>query len=192
MLPEPQGPLAIDAKFPLEPYEAMVSLGRAPGKSKERADAERKFRAAIKTHIKAISEKYILPGETAPGALMFLPAEAIYAELHARFPDLVREAVGANVWIVSPTTAMATLTTLAAVLRDARVQAHAQDIRREIGLLGLEIERIAARTEGLEKHLLKATEEAAALSRASARAKKRGIRLDTLDFDGPPQALAGE
>ena len=80
------------------------------------------FRSSVKTHIKAIAEKYIVEGETADGALMFLPSEAVYAELHANFPELVREGFAVKVWIVSPTTCMATLHTMRAVLKDARMR----------------------------------------------------------------------
>ena len=87
------------------------------------------LRIAVRNHIKAIAERYILDGETADGALMFLPSEAVYAELHANFPDLVREGFDARVWIVSPTTCMATLNTMRAVLKDARMREQAGAIR---------------------------------------------------------------
>jgi hypothetical protein len=89
--------------------------------------------AVRKTHIKAIAERYILEGETADGALMFLPSEAVYAELHANFPEIVREGFAARVWIVSPTTCMATLNTMRAILKDARMREQAGAIRRELG-----------------------------------------------------------
>ena len=111
-LPHPPGPIAIDAKFPLEAYEAL----RAAKTPAETAEAGRRMKTAIRAHMKAIAEKYIIEGETAEGALMFLPSEAVYAELHANFGELVREGFGLRVWTVSPTTCMATLHTLRAVL----------------------------------------------------------------------------
>jgi len=106
-LPNPPGPIVIDAKFPFEAYEAF-----AAAETKPQQDAALKALGdAVKVHIKAISEKYIIEGETADGAIMFLPSEAVYAELHARLPQIVREGFNARVWIVSPTTCMATLNT---------------------------------------------------------------------------------
>ena len=113
-LPQPPGPIVIDAKFPLEPYEAL----RAAKSPQEVPAARRLMRGAVRARMRAIAEKYVIAGETAEGALMFLPSEAVYAELHANFGDLVREGFGLRVWIVSPTTCMATLHTLRAVLKD--------------------------------------------------------------------------
>ena len=140
-LPNPPGPIVIDAKFPLEAYEAL----RAAKTPAETQAAQRLMRGAVRAHMKAIAEKYVIEGETAEGALMFLPSEAVYAELHANFGDLVREGFGLRVWIVSPTTCMATLHTLRAVLKDARLRAEAHVIRRELGLLHKDAERLAAR-----------------------------------------------
>ena len=106
---------------------------------------------ALRAHIRAISERYILPGETAEGALMFLPSEAVYAELHANLPDVVREGFAARVWIVSPTTLMATLTTLRAALKDTRLRDEAQAVRREIALMASDAERLGARVTKLER-----------------------------------------
>ena len=125
-LPNPPGPIAIDAKFPLEAYEAL----RRAENDWQVNEAAKMPRVSIKKHIKDISEKYILDGETADGALMFLPSEAIYAELHANFQELVREGFAAKVWIVSPTTCMATLNTMRAILKDARMREQAGAIRR--------------------------------------------------------------
>ena len=106
-LPNPPGPIVIDSKFPLEAYEKL----RAAKTEFDLTEASRQFRTAVRVHIKAISERYIIEGETADGALMFLPSEAVYAELHANFPEVVRDGFAARVWIVSPTTCMATLNT---------------------------------------------------------------------------------
>ena len=125
-LPNPPGPIVIDSKFPLEAYEALRRAENAAGPDR---GAARQMRVAVAAHIKAISDKYILEGETADGALMFLPSEAVYAELHANFPELVREGFAARVWIVSPTTCMATLNTMRAVLKDARMREQAGAIR---------------------------------------------------------------
>ena len=115
-LPNPPGPIVIDSKFPLEAYEAL----RNAKTDWEANEAAKFMRTSVKAHIKAISEKYILDGETADGALMFLPSEAVYAELHANFPELVRIGFDARVWIVSPTTCMATLNTMRAILKSGQ------------------------------------------------------------------------
>ncbi|HBQ37236.1 MAG TPA: DNA recombination protein RmuC, partial [Rhodobacteraceae bacterium] len=120
-LPNPPGPIVIDSKFPLEAYESL----RNADNDWEMKAAVSAFKTSVKNHIKAISERYIIEGETADGALMFLPSEAVYAELHANFPELVREGFAAHVWIVSPTTCMATLNTMRAILKDARMREQA-------------------------------------------------------------------
>ena len=118
----------IDAKFPLEAYEALVNADGPEAQTR----ALRDLGAAVKVHIKAIAERYILDGETADGALMFLPSEAVYAELHARLPEVVRTGFDARVWIVSPTTCMATLNTMRAVMKDARMREQAGEIRKAL------------------------------------------------------------
>src|SRR5215467_9430346 len=107
-LPNPPGPIAIDAEFPLESYNALRA---AAGDATALQAAQRAFQQAIRKHIGDIRDKYIVPGETAESALMFLPSEAVYAELHANFTGLVEESFRSRVWIVSPTILMATLTT---------------------------------------------------------------------------------
>ena len=162
-LPNPPGPIVIDAKFPLEAYEALRNATDAA----QMAEARRAMRTALRYHIKAISEKYILEGETADGALMFLPSEAVYAELHANFPEIVREGFSARVWIVSPTTCMATLNTMRAVLKDARMREQAGAIRRELGELYKDIERLGVRVENLDRHFGQAAKDVAEI-RSSA------------------------
>ncbi len=104
--------------------------------------ARREFSAAIRLHVRAIAEKYIVPGETADSALMFVPSEAVYAEIHANFPNLVEEAGRLRVWIVSPTTLMATLTTMRVVLKDVRMREQAHVIQAKVGELFKDLERL--------------------------------------------------
>ena len=177
-LPNPPGPIVVDAKFPLEAYEAL----RAAKGPAELAAAGRGMRTAIRAHIKAISEKYIIEGETAEGALMFLPSEAVYAELHANFADLVREGFSARVWIVSPTTCMATLHTLRAVLKDARMRAEAHAIRRELGLLYKDVERLSTRVGNLDRHFGQAQKDIEEIRISADRAHGRARRLEAIDF----------
>ena len=178
-LPNPPGPIVIDSKFPLEPYERL----RAAKTESDLAAAARELRAAIKVHIKAISERYIIEGETADGALMFLPSEAVYAELHANFAELVREGFAARVWIVSPTTCMATLNTMRAILKDARMREQAGAIRTTLRLLHRDVELVAERVDKLNTHFGQARADLEGISTAAERAGKRAAKLDNFDFE---------
>lgn len=197
-LPFPPGPLVIDAKFPLEPYEQLL----AATTPQELGEAQRRFRAAVRGHLRAIAEKYVIEGETAEGALMFLPSEAVYAELHARFGELVREGFDLRVWIVSPSTCMATLHTLRAVLKDVRLRAEAHAIRRELGLLHKDAERLATRVGNLDRHFAQAQKDVEEIRISAGRVQSRSRRLEAVEFAGddpddaasglPPLRLAGD
>ena len=178
-LPNPPGHIVIDSKFPLESYEAL----RKAKTDRELNEAAKFLRSSIKKHIKDISSKYIIEGETADGALMFLPSEAVYAELHANFPELVREGFAARVWIVSPTTCMATLNTMRAILKDARMREQAGAIRRELGLLFQDIERLGTRVENLDRHFGQAAKDLSEIKISSDKAGRRARRLDNFDFE---------
>lgn len=178
-LPNPPGPIVIDSKFPLEAYEL---LQKANNQDQANA-AARALKVALRTHIKAISEKYILEGETADGAIMFLPSEAIYAELHANFSDVVREGFEARVWIVSPTTCMATLNTMRAILKDARMKEQAGAIRKELGALYKDMERLGSRVENLDKHFAMAAKDVESIKISASKAGNRARRLDSFEFD---------
>ena len=178
-LPNPPGPLAIDAKFPLEAYEAL----RRAENPRQVQEANMALRAAVRTHIKAISDKYIIEGETADGALMFLPSEAVYAELHANFPEIVREGFAARVWIVSPTTCMATLNTMRAILKDVRLREQTGAIRKELAELYKDIERLSERVGNLDRHFGQAAKDIEEIKISSDKAGKRARRLDAFDFE---------
>ncbi|HGG65207.1 MAG TPA: DNA recombination protein RmuC [Rhodobacteraceae bacterium] len=178
-LPNPPGPIVIDSKFPLEAYEAL----RNASSDWEANEAAKKMRISVKAHIKAISEKYILEGETADGALMFLPSEAVYAELHANFPELVREGFDARVWIVSPTTCMATLNTMRAILKDARMREQASAIRKTLRQLHRDVEMVVERVGKLDTHFNQARADLDGIGIAAERAGKRAARLDNFDFE---------
>lgn len=178
-LPNPPGPIVIDSKFPLEAYEVMLA---------SQSEAELKagiqmFKTSVRKHIKDISERYIIEGETADGALMFLPSEAIYAELHAKFTDLVREGFEHRVWIVSPTTCMATLNTMRAILKDARMREQAGEIRKALRNLHRDVEIVGERAGKLETHLRQAGDDVSGILTAATRAGKRAHRLDNFDFE---------
>ncbi|MDF1855685.1 DNA recombination protein RmuC [Pseudooceanicola sp.] len=178
-LPNPPGPIVIDAKFPLEAYEALRGADKGP----ELQRAAQLFRASVKTHIRAISERYIIEGETADGAIMFLPSEAVYAELHSNFGDVVRAGFDARVWIVSPTTCMATLNTMRAILKDARMREQAGAIRNTLKLLHRDVELVSERVGKLQTHFGQARADLDGIGTAAERAGKRAARLDNFDFE---------
>ncbi|MEZ5798163.1 MAG: DNA recombination protein RmuC [Paracoccaceae bacterium] len=178
-LPNPPGPIVIDAKFPLEAYEAL----RRADTPRATAEAGQALKAAVRAHLRAIAERYILDGETADGALMFLPSEAVYAELHANFPETVREGFALKVWIVSPTTCMATLNTMRAVLKDARMREQAGAIRKELSLLYADVDRLSTRVENLDRHFGQAARDIEEIKTSSDKAARRARRLDNFDFE---------
>lgn len=178
-LPNPPGPIVIDAKFPLEAYEQLV----AAETKADRDRAETVFGQAIKLHIKKIAESYLIEGETADGALMFLPSEAVYAELHSRLPHIVRDGFAARVWIVSPTTCMATLNTMRAILKDARMREQTGAIRKELAMLGSDVERLVTRVGNLDRHFGQAAKDIEDIKISAEKAGKRAHRLDHFDFE---------
>ncbi|MGC8203332.1 DNA recombination protein RmuC [Aliiroseovarius sp. PTFE2010] len=178
-LPNPPGPIVIDSKFPLEAYE---TLRRAETQGQV-AEATKLLRQAVKTHIKHISERYIVDGETADGAIMFLPSEAVYAELHANLPEVVREGFAARVWIVSPTTCMATLNTMRAIVKDARMREQAGAIRKTLQLVHRDVELVVERVGKLDTHFNQARRDLDDITTAAERAGKRAQKLDSFEFD---------
>ncbi|MGE5516548.1 MAG: DNA recombination protein RmuC [Bacteroidota bacterium] len=187
-LPNPPGAIAIDAKFPLESFHAL----RNARDDAERVAAGRAFAAAILKHVRDIAEKYIVPGETAESALMFLPSEAIYAELHAHFPDVVEKSFRAKVWIVSPTTLMATLNTVRAVLKDARMREQAGVIQKEVGALLGDIARLDDRVAALDKHFGQAADDIRQIRISTDKVVKRAGRIEDVQLgeDGPAAEVA--
>ncbi len=155
-LPQPTGNMAIDAKFPLENYQQMDLLS---AQDPYRKSAETRFRQDLKKHISDIAEKYIIPGETAEGAVLFLPAEAIFAEIHAHFPDIVEFAQRKQVWMVSPTTLMAILTTARAVIKDQATREQVHIIQQHLRALGNDFNRFQGRMDSLAKHMEQANKD---------------------------------
>ncbi len=149
-LPEPTGKLIIDAKFPLENYKFMYDKEAS---KQDKIYAKSNFKRDIKKHIKDISEKYIIQGETANGAVMFIPSEAVFAEIHAHHPDLVKESQVKQVWLTSPTTLMALLTTIRAVIADDERSKQAKIIQNHLNSLSVEFGRFSVRMKNLSKHI---------------------------------------
>jgi DNA recombination protein RmuC len=183
-LPNPPGSIAIDAKFPLESYRLLRSV--APGDTQGLASAQRAFQQAMRKHIGDIRDKYIVAGETAESALLFLPSEAIYAELHANFASVVDESYKARVWIVSPTTMMATLNTVRAVLKDVRMREQAGEIQKAVGLMLDDVRRLDERVAKLKTHFTQTEKDLRDIETSTDRITKRGERiLDTDLGEGP-------
>ena len=187
-LPNPPGPVAVDAKFPLEGWRRFAEAED----DLTRDGAARAFRADVLKHVRDIAEKYLIHGETADTALMFLPSEAVYATLHVDFPDLVEKAFRARVMIVSPTTFMATLHTMRAVMKDARLREQAGEVQKIVGWLSDDIRRIDERVQALQKHHDKSAELMGAVRKTADRAMGRAQRIEDLQLEEPDtdEALA--
>jgi DNA recombination protein RmuC len=172
-LPNPPGPVAVDAKFPLEDWRAYAEAEDQTAKE----TAARGFKGSVLRHVKDIAEKYLIAGETADTALMFLPSEAVYATLHADFPDVVEASFRRRVMIVSPTTFMATLHTMRAVMRDAQMREQAHVIQKEVALLSDDVGRLDERVESLQRHFNKANEDVRLIRISAEKVKSRSDRI---------------
>ena len=181
-LPEPTGTVCVDSKFPLESYQRMtdLSLGDA-----DRATAERQFRQDIKKHIKDIANKYIIPGETSDGAMMFIPAEAVFAEIHAHYRDLVDEAQRARVWLVSPTTMMAVLTTARAVLKDAATRKQIHIIQEHLVALSQDFGRFQQRMNKLATHIDQANRDVLDVNKSAKKITSRFEKIEQVELQEP-------
>ncbi|MGD9871957.1 MAG: DNA recombination protein RmuC [Thauera sp.] len=195
-LPAPTGKVAVDAKFPLENYHRMFDSAAA---ELDRRAAQQAFRADVKRHVDAIASKYILPGTTSDGAVMFLPAEAVFAELHAWHPEVVAYAQARRVWIVSPTTLMAVLNTARAVLKDVETRKQIHVIQDALGKLAKDFRRFDERMAALARHIEQANRDVQEVQTSSRKItahfhKIESVQLDEEEDDEPgaeagPQAV---
>jgi DNA recombination protein RmuC len=185
-LPEPTGMVAVDSKFPLENYHRMYDAA-SPA---EKLVAERQFKADVKKHVEDISSKYIIPDVTSDGAVMFIPAEAVFAEIHAHHSDVVDYAMQRRVWIVSPTTLMAVLNTARAVMKDVETRKQVHIIKDELGKLGKEFGRFDERMKKLADHIRQAHEDAQDVHTTSQKISKRFINIEQVELEHPA-ALPG-
>ena len=189
-LPNPPGDIMIDAKFPLE---AWHKLQKATNEA-ERREAHKALGTAVKGHVRDIADKYIIAGETAESACMFLPSEAVYAELHAHLPQIIEESYRARVWIVSPTTMMATLNTVRAILRDARMREQTALIQAEIIKLIEDVVRLDKRVEQLDKHFGQAQRDIVDIRTSTGKITKRGEKIGEFDVieEAPSHPLSAK
>jgi DNA recombination protein RmuC len=182
MLPEPTGMVAVDAKFPLENYHRMFDAGLAES---DKALAQRQFKADIKKHVDDISSKYIIPGVTSDGAVMFVPAEAVFAEIHAHHPDVVDYAMQRRVWVVSPTTLMAVLNTARAVMKDVETRKQVHIIQDELGKLGKDFGRFDERMKKLAEHIRQANKDVDEVQISSRKITEQFAKIERVELDHP-------
>ncbi|MDA0821978.1 MAG: DNA recombination protein RmuC [Proteobacteria bacterium] len=179
-LPAPTGNLAIDSKFPLESYRRMSDFDT---NEHDRKLAQRQFKQDIRKHIRDIADKYIIPGTTTDGAMMFIPAEAIFAEIQAHHYDLVDEAHAAHVWIVSPTTLWAILNTVSSVLKDAATREQIDIIQEHLGLLGKDFLRFRERMDQLARHISQAHDDVRLVHTSARKISDRFARIERVELD---------
>lgn len=181
-MPNGAPPLAIDAKFPLESWQ---SLKDAPSPEEAKAAASA-FRQDMGVHIRAISENYLIPTETADTAFLFVPSESIFAELHERFEDVVQKALRARVVIVSPSILMLSIQVIQALLRDVRMREEAHRIQREVRELLTDIGRLDERVRKLQGHFAQANTDIGDILVSTGKVVRRGERIDAMEFDDTP------
>lgn len=179
-LPEPTGNIAIDAKFPLENYQGMQALTLH---DPYRKAAEQRFRQDLKKHIDDIAEKYIISGETHEAAMLFLPAEAIFSDIHSYFYDMVEYGQRKCVWLVSPTTMMAILTTARAVIKDQATREQVHIIQQHLRALGKDFERFQSRMDNLAKHIEQANEDVKGVNISARKITGRFRKIEAVDED---------
>lgn len=184
-LPEPTGMVAVDSKFPLENYHRMLDAG-AP--EAERAAAGRQFKADVRRHVDDIAQKYIIPNVTSDGAVMFVPAEAVFAEIHAYHSEVVDYAMQKRVWIVSPTTLMAVLNTARAVIKDVETRRQVHIIKDELAKLGREFGRFDERMRKLADHIRQAHEDAEKVHITSQKISQRFAEIESVELGEAKQA----
>jgi DNA recombination protein RmuC len=188
-LPEPSGNIAIDSKFPLETYRKITDLDIGEA---DRLAAERQFKKDIRKHIKDIADKYIIEGTTSDGAVMFIPAEAVFAEIHAHFYEVVEEAQRAKVWIVSPTTLMAVLTTARAVLKDSATRNQVHIIQDHLVALSKDFSRFQVRMDKLSTHIQQANKDVTDVNMSARKISSRFEKIEKVEMLGeePVKLLA--
>jgi DNA recombination protein RmuC len=182
-LPAPTGMVCVDSKFPLENYNRMLDRQTS---EPERAAAQRQFKADVRKHVDDIARKYILAGETSDGAVMFLPAEAVFAEIHAYNADVVDYANTRRVWIVSPTTLMAVLNTARAVLKDVETRKQIDVIKDALGRLAVEFSRFDERMRKLAEHIGQAHEDAQRIQTTGEKISRQFQRIESAELEEKP------
>ncbi|MFT7228014.1 MAG: DNA recombination protein RmuC [Methylophilaceae bacterium] len=185
-LPEPTGTVAVDSKFPLENYHRMFDKTLS---DLEQAAAGKLFKADVKRHVDDIATKYIIPNVTSDGAVMFIPAEAVFAEIHAYHPDVIDYAMNKRVWVVSPTTLMAVLNTARAVLKDVEMRKQVHIIKDELGKLSGDFKRFDTRMKKLADHIRQANDDAEEVHKSSRKITGAFARIERVELTNQPVDL---
>lgn len=178
--------IVVDSKFPLEAYEAL----RAAASDEERKAATARMRTDMQKHVKDISEKYIIPGETQTPALMFVPSESIYAELHMTFSDLVQRARRAQVVIVSPHVFMLAINTIQTLMRDAKMREQAHRIQKEVALLLVDVNRLNDRIGALRTHFDRTNKDIGEIETSMKKIASRGTAIEQVELSAPEEEKA--
>jgi DNA recombination protein RmuC len=181
-LPEPTGLVCVDSKFPLENYNRMFD---SQSNDTDRALAQRQFRADIRKHVDDIAKKYIIANETSDGAVMFVPAEAVFAEIHAYHAEVVDYAQARRVWIVSPTTLMAVLNTARAVLKDVETRKQIHVIKDALSRLAVEFGRFDDRLRKLADHIRQAHEDAEKIRTTGDKISQQFQKIEAAELEAP-------
>lgn len=182
-MPGDQGDVAIDSKFPLESWRRISDAET----DFDLTSAKRDFARDVRIHLKVIAEKYLIFGETHDVALLFLPSEAVYAELHANFPEVIEDGFKRKVMVVSPTTFMATLHTMRAVMKDAQMREQAHIIQREVGVMAKDVALLDDRVAKLQSHFDQSAEDIRKIRISTEKITKRADKIDALDMEETPK-----
>jgi DNA recombination protein RmuC len=183
-MPNTKTGVVIDAKFPLEGFEAF----RTARVAEEKKDAARRVRIDVGRHVDAMAERYFLPGETQDTAILFVPSEAIYADLAEHFSDLVQKAYRARIVICAPNMLMLAVQTMQAILKDVKMREQAHLIQREVTKLMDDMGRLRERVLDLQRHFGQANHDIEKILTSSERVASRGHKIETLEFEGEAQA----
>lgn len=188
-LPEPTGNVVIDAKFPLETYQRLINTEPT---SNERKSLQQQFRQDIQKHIKDIAEKYIISGETSDGAVMFIPAESIFAEIHANYPELIELSHKQKVWLTSPSTLMAVLTTARSVLKDDATRKQVHIIQQHLSALSGDFQRFEKRMEKLSRHIHQAHQDIDEVNTSAKKITQKFQKIESVELDKQDLSLVDE
>jgi len=186
-LPSDDRPLIIDAKFPLEAISAL----RDARTEDEKKHAAQRLRQDVSRHFTDIAERYLIPGETQDLALMFVPSESVYAELHDGFDDLIQRAYRMQVVLVSPSLLMLAIQVMQQILKDSRMREAAHEIRTQVGHLTNDLSRLRERVANLQKHFGQANEDVTQILISADKIAKRGGRIESMEFDGDEVLAVG-
>ncbi len=178
--PKPLGMIGIDSKFPLENYRMMVDKSKS---AQERSEYEKKFKMDVKKHVDAISEKYIISGYTSNQAIMFLPAEAIFAEINAYHQDLIEYSYKKRVWITSPTTLISTLTVIQIIIKNMERDKYTSIIHNELNKLGVEFSRYKDRWDKLSRSIQTVNSDIENIHITTEKITKRFDAINSVDVD---------